>query len=376
MNYTEMNRTLYKRDNNRNIRVWSMELGWNNDDVAGHRSHTGIKDGAIVISEWKTTSPKNAGKTNGTNSREQAEAEIAALYIQKLDRGYFDKETDVDGFDKFKPMLAEKYEDITINFDAKGRSNEIYSQPKLDGIRCIARKDGLWSRQGKEIVSCPHIEAELKVFFDKYPNAVIDGELYNHQLRDDFNKITSLVRKSKLKPEDYEESARLVQYHIYDCYRDDVFEGRFNFLMTMGFKEPIVYVKTHLIQDQESLDNIYGQYLEDGFEGQMVRINKEYQMKRSKYLLKRKEFITEEFKVIAVEEGQGNWSGHVKRFILEMPNGTTCGAGVRGNQETLHKLFESKETPDWATMRYFNLTPDGVPRFPVVIDWGKGKRED
>lgn len=128
--------------------------------------------------------------------------------------------------------------------------------------------------------------------------------------------------------------------------------------------------------DQEELDELYGIAMEAGFEGQMVRLNKEYQNKRSKYLLKRKEFITEEFEVLSVEEGQGNWSGYIKRFIVQMPDGTVCGAGVRGNQETMKQLFESKVKPDWATVRYFNLTPDGVPRFPVVVDWGQGKRED
>ena len=175
MKYTEMNRPLYKRDNNGNVRVWQMEIGWDSDDVAAHRSHTGIKDGAVVVSEWKMTEAKNVGRSNATNAREQAESEIANLYVQRLDRGYFEDESKIDNFDKFKPMLAVEYNSDKLDFN-----QELYAQPKLDGIRCIARKDGLWSRQGKPIVSCPHIEEYLKVFFDKYPNAVIDGELYNH----------------------------------------------------------------------------------------------------------------------------------------------------------------------------------------------------
>lgn len=89
MKYTEMNRPLYKRDNNGNVRVWQMEIGWDSDDVAAHRSHTGIKDGAVVVSEWKMTEAKNVGRSNATNAREQAESEIANLYVQRLDRGYF-----------------------------------------------------------------------------------------------------------------------------------------------------------------------------------------------------------------------------------------------------------------------------------------------
>jgi hypothetical protein len=49
---------------------------------------------------------------------------------------------------------------------------------------------------------------------------------------------------------------------------------------------------------------------------------------------------------------------------------------VRGNQAQLKALLESTEKPTWVTCRYFELTPDGVPRFPVVIDYGTGKRDD
>lgn len=371
MNYTTMSRPLYKRDTTGNVRVWQMELGWDSEDVAAHRSHTGIKDGAIVTSEWKLASAKNVGRSNATTAREQAESEIANLYVQRLDRGYFESEADIDTFDKFKPMLAVEYDATKVNFE-----DEIYSQPKLDGIRCIARKDGLWSRQGKPIVSCPHIEEALKPVFDTYPNAIIDGELYNHMFKDDFNKITSMVRKTKLKPEDFDESRRLVQYHVYDFYDDTNFATRSSTLRHMGLEDPIVCVDTLQITGQDNLDALYGDYLEKGYEGQMVRLNKEYQNKRSKYLMKRKEFLSDEFKVIAMEQGQGNWTGYVKRFILELPNGTQFGAGVRGTQDTMKTLFESNNTPDWATLRYFTPTPDGIPRFPVVVDWGYGSRED
>jgi DNA ligase-1 len=125
------------------------------------------------------------------------------------------------------------------------------------------------------------------------------------------------------------------------------------------------------------MDQRYGDYLEAGYEGQMIRENAEYeQNKRSKSLIKRKEFLTDEFHVIAVEEGKGNWAGYIKRFILQLPDGREFGAVVRGTQEVMKKLFESNEKPTWATLRYFTPTPDGVPRFPVVVDWGVGQRED
>jgi len=138
----------------------------------------------------------------------------------------------------------------------------------------------------------------------------------------------------------------------------------------------VIEVPTVFVMDDDHCNSLYADYLESGWEGQMLRRNKVYEPnKRSGSLLKRKEFITEEFKVISVEEGQGNWSGCVKRFVLEMPDGRFVGAGVKGTQKKLKELFESDEKPTWATLRYFTPTPDGIPRFPVVIAWGVGVRD-
>ena len=108
----------------------------------------------------------------------------------------------------------------------------------------------------------------------------------------------------------------------------------------------------------------------------MIRVDSFYENKRSKSLIKRKEFLDAEFKVIRIEEGVGNWAGYIKRFVLELPDGRVFASNVRGTQKILKDLLESNETPDWATCRYFTPTPDGIPRFPVVTDWGKGQRND
>jgi DNA ligase-1 len=342
-----------------------------------------MDSGKIVTSGWKSVEQKNVGKTNETNLEQQALLEANADMKKKLERGYFEDLASIDMFEKIKPMLAIKHEDAKYDF----KNKTYFSQPKLDGIRCIARRDGLWSRAGKEIVAVPHVMEALRVFFDSYPDAILDGELYNHSLRDDFNTITSLVRKTKPTEEDLKESKALVQYHVYDmvqipseCYvRDHIssFIGRWQWIYDQGFDGVVQVVDTRAIDSIESMDECYGEYLEAGYEGQMIRVDAEYeQNKRSKSLIKRKEFLTDEFPVIGVEEGKGNWAGHIKRFILQLPDGRPFGAGVRGTQEVMKKLFESNEKPTWATLRYFTPTPDGVPRFPVVVDWGVGERND
>jgi ATP-dependent DNA ligase len=373
---------LFKRDSKGKVREWEAMSGTDGTNWYSNWywcTVSGLDDGKKVQSGWKIVEQKNIGKTNETSLQKQARAEMQAEFKKKKERGYFESLSNIDTFEKIKPMLAIKHEDTTYDFEKE----VYYSQPKLDGIRCIARSDGLWSRAGKEIVAVPHIEEALKEFFEQYPDAILDGELYNHDLKDDFNKITSLVRKTKPTAEDIAEARQLVQYHTYDVVEvpeeveDVLFIDRWKWLRSQKFNTFVKVVNTDIISHREKLDAIYGEYLEDGYEGQMIRKNTVYeQNKRSKSLIKRKEFLTDEFPVVAVEEGKGNWSGHIKRFILALPGGTQFGAGVRGTQETMATMFESKEVPSWATLRYFTPTPDGIPRFPVVIDWGTGKRED
>ena len=380
---TEYNKTMlldavYQRDTAGNIRVWRAEIGYNGEHEAAYRVHSGIFDGKIVVSTWKKSTAKNKGKSNETSAFLQAQLEASSAQQKKIDAGYFSDIGSIDNDEQkaFKPMLAQTYDVESFDW-----GKIVFAQPKLDGIRCIATRKGLFTRAGKPINSCPHIWGTIKSIFDKDPNLVIDGELYNHELKDDFNEITSIVRKTKISPEVLTKSEEMIEYHVYDVYTQDDkdFTERLELLtlLTSFFSSyKVRLVDTLPVTSQTDLDALYADMMEAGYEGQMIRINDvPYENKRSKSLLKRKEFLTNEFKVVSIEEGKGNWSGHIKTFNCVMDDGTEFGAGVRGNQETLKQLWES-QMPDWATVRYFTPTPDGVPRFPVVVDWGYGERTD
>jgi DNA ligase-1 len=366
---------LFKIDSKNKTRMWQAEVGFNGEKW-GWRTISGLIDGKKVTSEWTIVSEKNVGKANATTLEQQAFSEMNSEITNKKEKGYFQKQEDINTFDKFKPMLAEKFEDVTVNIG----KDIIYSQPKLDGIRCIARSDGLWTREGKQHLSVPHIMDYLKPIFENNPDLILDGELYNHELKDDFNKIASLVRKTKPTVSDIEESASLVQYHVYDAFIKNntnlSFSKRMEILKKLDMKSPVVYVETEIVPNKEQLDCSYENYMELGYEGQMIRFDMPYQNKRSKYLLKRKEFITEEFPVVELMEGLGNWSGCIKHMVIQLPDGRTCKCGVKGSREVLKKMFEEKYTPDWVSVRYFKPTPDNIPRFPIAYDWGKGKRND
>ena len=139
---------------------------------------------------------------------------------------------------RYKPMLAQPvggFERITEDDWREG----LYSQPKLDGVRCLIQATRCdygervmaYSRTGKEWKNIDHILEQLKPFFAKHPDVVLDGELYNHDLRNDFEKIISLVRKTKPTDEDRLESAEKVQFHCYDIVNEDWnFEDRNMFI--------------------------------------------------------------------------------------------------------------------------------------------------
>ena len=369
---------LYKRDTTGKVREWTMQYGYNLDKTqAGTRTISGLQDGKKVTSEWFITEAKNVGRANATTNITQAKFEAQAEFDKRIEKEYFEDINDIDSYVAFKPMLAH---DFTKTPVTKG-----YTQPKLDGIRMVVNSRGLYSRSNKPIVAVPHIENLLKEFIKKFPTVTLDGELYNHALKDNFQKITSLVRKTvNIGEEELAESAELVQYHVYDMFDsanpDMIFTDRIEWLadnLPIGDNNGSVQiVETNFAHDAEDIDKLYGEYTTAGYEGQMIRQDTPYEFKRTKNLLKRKEFITEEYKVVEIQEGNGNWAGYAKRFILELADGTQFSSGVRGSQDKLAELLKNKDNVNWATCRYFELSNDGVPRFPVVIDYGTGERDD
>ena len=370
--------SLYKRDSKGKVRIWTIQVGYDNEDTAGIRSISGTVDGEKITSVWNISIAKNVGRSNATTAKTQAEFEAKAEWTKKADKEYFADINAIDSHQIFKPMLAHDFTKTPLTSGI--------TQPKLDGIRMVVNTRGLYSRSNKPIVAVPHIAEALADFVKDHPTVTLDGELYNHELKDNFQKITSLVRKTvNLGAEELAESKELVQYHIYDMYDsanpDMTFMQRYNWIQKNVHLVNKKAVGIHLVpvaicETSEEIDVMYGEYTTAGYEGQMIRQDAVYENKRSKGLLKRKEFITEEYKVVEVIEGQGAWTGYAKRFILALPDGTQFGSGVRGSQAQLKELLEAEEKPNWVTCRFFEYSNDGVPRFPVIIDYGIGTRND
>ena len=377
--------TLYTRDASGTVRFWRMELNPERPDQ--YRTVAGVLGGAEVPSGWTTATPKNVGRSNETSSVEQAVLEVEAQYQKKRDRKYHDDPDNVGGYKFFAPMLAQKYEPLK---SLSGLAGPVYVQPKLDGIRAVICAEGATTRQGKPIMTVPHVLRDLEPVFSEYPDLVLDGELYNHDLRDDFNEVSSVVRRPKPSPADLAKAEKLVQYHIYDVAAgfDGGFGARIGSLHTlvgyaMGFSDPleapasIRLVETYAAETGERMDELYAHFLAEGYEGQMVRLDAPYEEgKRSKHLLKRKEFQDAEFDLVRVEEGEGNWAGYAKTAVIRLPDGREQSSGMRGSMAMQADRLRTWTKFRKVTVRYQNLTPDGFLRFPVIVDWHEGERAD
>lgn len=370
---------LYKRDSRGELREWSMEVSGDR-----YRTISGLVSGKKTISEWKVAYPKNSGKRNATTAEEQAVAEVEALYTKRRDGEYTDAPDQKRDTLFQKPMLATKWENRKDKIDYP-----VYVQPKLDGVRCIATRDALYSRTGKKIVSAPHIlEILRETIFRRHPNLVLDGELYNHDLKNDFNKIISLVRKTKPTEADISECRQVIQYHVYDVmdshlgarrqsmlgnYVDVIDQHDANF-----FTKSIVRVPNRLAQDVRVVDDLHAEYIGQGYEGSIIRqVDKPYENKRSNSLMKRKDFEDAEFRIVRIEEGQGNWSGYAKRVIFELEDGRECGSGLAGDQEFTRQVLAERDdyVNGHVTVQFFTRTPDGMPRFPIAKALYKGRRD-
>jgi len=361
--------TLYSRDSLGNIRIWKME-----QNGSKYRTVAGLQNGEQVISEWTVAEGKNQGKKNETSSVEQATKEIEAKYKKQKKTGYFDDINSVDDMSYIEPMLAKLYKDYSDKIDlSKG---EYILQCKFNGMRCIATKNGLFTRKGEKYLSCPHIEESLIPFFEKYPDAVLDGELFNNDLRQQLNEISKLVRRTvNISQDDLERSEKLVRYYVYDGYdfginKDCCYRERKKWIDTnvVDSYRYIMPVKDFVINAESDLDKHYSSFIDDGHEGVMLRYSDMgYEHKRSKNLLKVKPEDSEEAIIIDIKEGTGNWRGTGKTITLNW-NGKVFDASFKGSYEEAKDFLEDKKNWIGNTVEflYNGLTGKGTPNFARV----------
>ena len=365
-----MKKTIYKKDTKDKIRFLELEVKF---DLLYQNS--GVLNTENIITHIKVCKPKNVGKSNETSGNEQAMKELEAIVKDKLTKGYFETIEDAEDSTVVLPMLAHDYKKHSKKIDWK--KDTVFVQPKLDGMRCLKNKDSLMSRGGKKIKNMEHIEKELPHIFN-----ILDGELYVHG--EDFQ--TNMEYIKEYKPGLSEK----IQFHVYDLVSPLDFQSRHIILKGIisssnlfgTLANNIVLVPTYEINSEEELAEYHQKFLEEGYEGTMVRISKSgYKLNgRSTELLKYKDFqdLALPVKDIVPCKNETDWG----EIIFDWPGATghRCGKDILGSNskmshEKRREILINKEQyiGKTAEVRFFEYSNKGVPRFPVVVGFRNDK---
>lgn len=359
--------TLYAKSSTGKTKQWTVSVEEENGSVFMVKQH-GYIDGTIqrILKEVKTG--KNLGKANATTIEEQALFDSESAWNKKKDSKYSETIEESENSEILLPMLAHSY--------TKRKHNIVWPtlvQPKLDGIRCLARiKDGkvlLTSRKAKVLDNLDHLVPDIeRVFSVLEEGAVLDGELFIYG--ETFQAITRLVKKKR--PETVN-----IQYWVYDIINDKPFIERDKTLTQLSKLnlQSIVIVKSAEMLDEEALKKYHALTVQAGYEGTIVR-NKAglyRQDYRSADLQKYKDFFEDDYEIIDVNEATGIDAGTAV-FVCTNKEGSSFKVRPKGTREQRKEWFDNKNQciNKLLSVRYQMLSEDLIPRFPV----GLGIKED
>jgi len=334
-----------------------------------HMTHSRNLNGAEVTRSYEAEG-KNIGKSNETTPEQQAILEVESRARKKRDEGYVDsleeaKQPATNSLGLKKPMLATPIGKVKLT-DDHFLKHWCFVQPKLDGHRALwcPNSKTLYSRQGKPL-NLPHIEERLRN--SEYGKHHLDGELYVHGL--ELQEISRLVKK--YRPGESEQ----VSYHIYDLVSKEPFEDRMLTLNQLNHHDHIQIVDTYPVMNMDDVENLHQDHRDLGYEGTMLRISgKGYEDgKRSKSLLKIKNFYDEEFEIVGCIAGkQTTLNGNSVTpavWICKAHNGETFQVLSQGGMENKHILYltHQKHIGKMLTVKYHYLSKDGIPQLPVAL---------
>jgi len=344
---------LYKLDSVGKLRLWEVIRVKNTIHV-----RHGQVDGAMQESEDTIRIGKG-----GRTVDEQIEMMISSMIKRRIERGYFYNKSDVvkkpkNSLGFHNPMLASK-----VNYD-KIEYENCYVQRKYDGHRClITMHNGAaiaYSRGGKKITSIAHILDEIVAADRLQEGETLDGELYIHGMA--LQDIGSLVRTQK------NQSPELI-YHCYDFISSESFIkrlGKIRKIFTrMKYSRSI---STVYASDESTIVSWFKTFRNEGYEGAIVRWgeNGYEDGKRTKYLMKVKEVIRAEFKVINVLSSVDG----LARLICKCKGGEFAvyahGTHVRKREVLINK---EKYIGKYISVEFASYTNSKKPSQPIAIEW-------
>jgi DNA ligase-1 len=327
-----------------------------------HTEHGQI--GGAMTPSMKVAKGKNVGRSNETSPAAQADKEAEAMYTHKLERKY---STTPDAADApvFLPMLAYGYDKVKpakLTFPAD-------EQPKLNGVRCLARWEGnsvrLMSRGGKTY-EVPHLSTDIAKFLPE--DTVLDGEIYIHGAT--LQQINRLVKKFRPGPT----GTASLQLWVYDLFEADNIDTAWKirrsgivdvFKSVKASKvKSLIQVPSKVVRTPEEVIAVQNAYIGEGYEGGILRLLEgKYELgHRSRSLLKVKSFEDGEFKIVGYKTGRGKFEGCVI-WVCDAGNGETFKVVPKGTLEDKKEKYKNGESylGQLLTVRYAELSEAGIP---------------
>ena len=331
--------TLYGIDVNGKTKIWKLKVEKYNNyseivTIYGYNK--------LIETRRQINTGKNLKKSNATDHYTQAIQEAKSKWVKKKDiEKYLTKELSLandthdninktDEINKVQnplPMLAHDYNKHKEKVQKLLKESKIMIQVKIDGIRFIynSTNDTCTTRQGKSLNIVKKTKELYKDLLSLQKTGLIfDGELYTNKVN--FETLGILRKTNQLTEEDIINLEK-IEYHIYDIIDTTLnFEQRNKIikdLFSNNKYNKLVYVNTIQINSEEDIKNNHIKFLENGYEGTMIR-NKDslYKIKqRSHDLLKYKDFQDAEFKIVdyTVEKDTSGKDENLIVWIVEVP---------------------------------------------------------
>lgn len=399
---------IYIQNDNNRIRIWTVWIILYDSDRYVHinntllkqsilpstyytelHTETGLIDGKITISSPTIIKKgKNLCKKNETNVLTQALIDGRGMYDKKIKSGYVTSIALAQKLPEQKfpfPMAVQSYE----KYKHKLRY-PLYIQPKLDGIRMIAKwVDGqviIQSRRLHELADFEFIKKELHTFLEKYPNIFIDGELYNHDMQ--LQQISGIVRAQLGDTE----KQKQLQFWMFDCF--DIhqpqltFEERIAYLDTIFKNKKLRFLRitpTLTMSNEKEADKLYQHYLKHKYEGIIYKNSAalyEFSFikeRRSMHYQKRKACYDAEYKIIGFTQGDKGKDVGAVIFIMQTTKGEIFHSVPNATYEERYEMyqecvrhFDTIYKGKMATIQYDDLSKSGIPlraRFITVRDY-------
>ena len=374
--------TLYKLNNQNKISWWSINpLPENKYVVQWGKDHTNPEAGL------------NEQVTDGNDKPSPLEDQIQSKINEMIARRGYTR--DVPTATPDLPMLAQTYNEF-VRLAESSQSHVqhfeyAYLQPKLDGVRCLATCVSLKSRRNTGITSCPHIEMFFEAFVNKFPrwsSYKFDGELYIHG--SDLQTVQSAVARKEYHPMFISH----LHYHVFDIvdmerrfhdrlsdldeFDRDIREFSTYFTpetnkhwFTNGVPVKTVYTVGTAGTDHEKfhgdLKKYHSYFMQEGFEGTIIRNAHGYYRPnyRSYDLIKYKEFLDHEFKIVDVVEGKNACAV----FVCEVESGKTFRVNPAYTTSRKRQVLRYKENyiDKLLTVKYEKLSREGIPLKPIGL---------